>query len=546
MELRSSAHVDTFARDHLPPPDQWPRAPLRPPELRYPDRLNCGAELLDGTVERLGADRPAFRDASGRGLDVRRAARAGRPRSPMCSPAELGVAPGQPRPAARPHHALAGRLLARRDEGGGGRGDRAGRAAPAGAAPRSARSRRCGTRCATSASVDDLAKAEVPGLRITTLRRGRAGRSAAARPARRRAVPGRGHRRRRCRADRLHLRHHRPPQGLYALPPRCARHRRHLLGAGAAPAARTTCSPAARRWASPSGSAAWSSSRCGPAPRPCSPTGAGPEQLLGDIARAPDLGAVHRADRLPRDAGQARRARRLLAAPVRLGRREPARRHLAGLARARPACGSSTASARPSCCTSSSPPPTRRSGPGRRGCRSRASQARVVDADGAPLPDGEPGLLAVRGPVGCRYLADAAPAEYVRGRLEPHRRHLRPRPRRLLPLCGPRRRHDHLGRATTSRAPRSRTRCCGTPMWPRRRWSGGPTRTRGQVVVAHVVLRAGRPPGRGHRRRAARLHQDPDSRRTSARARSSSTDVAAAHRRPASSSASGCGDPTLE
>jgi 2-aminobenzoate-CoA ligase len=39
----------------------------------------------------------------------------------------------------------------------------------------------------------------------------------------------------------------------------------------------------------------------------------------------------------------------------------------------------------------------------------------VVDADGTAVPDGEPGLLAVRGPVGCRYLADPRQREYVRG-----------------------------------------------------------------------------------------------------------------------------------
>ncbi|MET9295914.1 AMP-binding protein [Streptomyces sp. NPDC003077] len=61
MELRPSAHTDTFARDHLPPPDQWPRLT----DLGYPARLNCGAELLDRTVERLGPDRPALFDASG-------------------------------------------------------------------------------------------------------------------------------------------------------------------------------------------------------------------------------------------------------------------------------------------------------------------------------------------------------------------------------------------------------------------------------------------------------------------------------------------------
>ncbi|MFJ6738176.1 AMP-binding protein [Streptomyces sp. NPDC091279] len=43
-----SAHVDTFARDHLPPPEQWPDLRFDLPELRYPDRLNCAAELLAG------------------------------------------------------------------------------------------------------------------------------------------------------------------------------------------------------------------------------------------------------------------------------------------------------------------------------------------------------------------------------------------------------------------------------------------------------------------------------------------------------------------
>ncbi|MGW8377204.1 AMP-binding protein [Streptomyces sp. ODS28] len=63
-EQSPSAHVDTFARDHLPPPDQWPLLPGLA-ALGYPDRLNCGAELLDRTVERFGAARPAFRSLQG-------------------------------------------------------------------------------------------------------------------------------------------------------------------------------------------------------------------------------------------------------------------------------------------------------------------------------------------------------------------------------------------------------------------------------------------------------------------------------------------------
>ncbi|NGO69481.1 AMP-binding protein [Streptomyces boncukensis] len=65
MHLSPSVHVDTFARDHLPPPEQWPDLLLDRPELHYPDRLNCGAELLDRTVERFGGDRPAFHTADG-------------------------------------------------------------------------------------------------------------------------------------------------------------------------------------------------------------------------------------------------------------------------------------------------------------------------------------------------------------------------------------------------------------------------------------------------------------------------------------------------
>ncbi|KQX12682.1 2-aminobenzoate-CoA ligase [Streptomyces sp. Root431] len=65
MELTPSAHLDTFARDGLPPPERWPRLVFELPELTYPDRLNCGAELLDRTVERFGTDRPAFHDGEG-------------------------------------------------------------------------------------------------------------------------------------------------------------------------------------------------------------------------------------------------------------------------------------------------------------------------------------------------------------------------------------------------------------------------------------------------------------------------------------------------
>jgi 2-aminobenzoate-CoA ligase len=54
-----SAHVDTFARDNLPPPDQWPEFRFTLPELQYPDRLNCVTEFVDRWVANDG-DRVAI------------------------------------------------------------------------------------------------------------------------------------------------------------------------------------------------------------------------------------------------------------------------------------------------------------------------------------------------------------------------------------------------------------------------------------------------------------------------------------------------------
>ncbi|HUQ26946.1 MAG TPA: AMP-binding protein [Usitatibacter sp.] len=45
-----SAHVDTFARDHLPPSEEWPEFLFELPELRYPAKFNCAAEILDRRV----------------------------------------------------------------------------------------------------------------------------------------------------------------------------------------------------------------------------------------------------------------------------------------------------------------------------------------------------------------------------------------------------------------------------------------------------------------------------------------------------------------
>jgi 2-aminobenzoate-CoA ligase len=56
--LGPSAHVDTFTRDNLPPPDQWPDFLLE--GFDYPERLNAGVELTDAMVARGFGDRTAL------------------------------------------------------------------------------------------------------------------------------------------------------------------------------------------------------------------------------------------------------------------------------------------------------------------------------------------------------------------------------------------------------------------------------------------------------------------------------------------------------
>jgi 2-aminobenzoate-CoA ligase len=55
-----TAHLDTFARDNLPPRGQWPDFLLELPELQYPDRMNCVVELLDRWVAAGHGDRPCL------------------------------------------------------------------------------------------------------------------------------------------------------------------------------------------------------------------------------------------------------------------------------------------------------------------------------------------------------------------------------------------------------------------------------------------------------------------------------------------------------
>ena len=60
-----TAHVDTFARDNLPPRREWPEFVFELPELKYPARMNCATELLDKPVTRGHGHRVALRSPDG-------------------------------------------------------------------------------------------------------------------------------------------------------------------------------------------------------------------------------------------------------------------------------------------------------------------------------------------------------------------------------------------------------------------------------------------------------------------------------------------------
>ncbi|MFJ9124691.1 AMP-binding protein [Streptomyces sp. NPDC102340] len=164
--LSPSAHVDTFARDHLPPAELWPGLGFDLPELRYPQRLNCGAELLDATVERHGADRPAFH-SPGQTPWSYAELKATVDRIAHVLTDDLGVVPGNRVLMRGPttRH-LAACWLAVMKAG-----------AVAVTVLAGARASELATVCGIARvghalcdirSVDDLAKAEVPGLRIAT------------------------------------------------------------------------------------------------------------------------------------------------------------------------------------------------------------------------------------------------------------------------------------------------------------------------------------------------------------------------------------------
>ncbi|MFJ9209396.1 AMP-binding protein [Streptomyces sp. NPDC102264] len=431
MELTPSAHRDTFARDHLPPADQWPLllplpyapdfpggpcspgGPGGPGRPDRPDRLNCAAELLDRTVERFGADRPAFRGPGGE-VWTYGELRGRVDRIAHVLTTDLGVVPGNRVLLRGPTTpwlaacwlavlkagAVAVTVLAQQ---------RAAELATMGEMAR------IGHALCDIRSVDELVRAEIPGLRITTYGADTPDdllRLTDGKPTRYTAVE--------TAADDVALIAF--TSGTTGRPKGCMHFHRDVLAiadtfsrqvlrpgpddlfAGSPPLGFTFGLGGLVIFPMRAGACALLLEQARPA------------QLLAAVARhrVSVLFTAPTAYRLmldelaarPYDISSLRRCvsagENLPAATWQAWRERTGLRVINGIG----------ATELLHIFISAADEEIR---PGTTGVPVPGWQARVVDRSGAPVPDGEPGLLAVRGPVGCRYLADPRQREYVRG-----------------------------------------------------------------------------------------------------------------------------------
>ncbi|MFF7447911.1 MULTISPECIES: AMP-binding protein [unclassified Streptomyces] len=403
--MNVSAHVDTFARDHLPPPGQWPELVFDLPELRYPDRLNCAAELLTGPPD----DRPAFHTPTGPTWTYG-TLRARVDRIAHLLTDDLGVVPGNRvllRGPTTPW--LAACWLAVLKAG-----------AVAVTVLAQARPHELATMCEIARvghalcdirSVDDLAKAEIPGLRITTYG------GDAPEDLLRRTAPDTPYPAVATASDDVALIAF--TSGTTGRPKGCMHFHRDVLAtadtfsrhvlrprqddvfAGSPPLGFTFGLGGLVIFPLRAGASALLLEQ------------AGPRQLLPAIAEhrvsvvftAP---TAYRAmlDELPAyDTSCLRRCvsagENLPAATWRAWHERTGLRIINGIGATELLHIFLSAA-------------DERIRPGTTGVPVPGWQARVVDEEGRDRPDGEPGLLAVRGPVGCRYLADPRQGEYVR------------------------------------------------------------------------------------------------------------------------------------
>ncbi|MEV0689032.1 AMP-binding protein [Streptomyces sp. NPDC050388] len=410
-----TGHLDTFARDHLPPPGQWPELRFDLPELDYPERLNCAAELLHGPP----GDRPAFRTPDG-GTWTYGELRARVDRLAHVLTGDLGVVPGNRvllRGPTTPW--LAACWLAVLKAG-----------AIAVTVLAQQRPHELSTICGIAdvrhalcdvRAVDDLAKAEIPGLRITPYG-GDAPDDLLNRPA-----PGTPYEAVDTAADDVALIAF--TSGTTGRPKGCMHFHRDVL-AVADTFSRHVLRPEADDVFAGSPPLGFTFGLGGLVVFPLRAGAsallleqAHPAQLLTAIAEhrvsvlftaptayramletlnghsapggpgGPDISSLRRCV----SAGE-----NLPAATWRAWHERTGLRVINGIG----------ATELLHIFISAADEDIR---PGTTGVPVPGWRARVQDAHGTPVPDGEPGLLAVCGPVGCRYLADPRQREYVRG-----------------------------------------------------------------------------------------------------------------------------------
>ena len=63
--LARTGYADTFARDNLPPAADWPVLEFTTDLLKYPERLNAAADIIDAPAAAYGPDRPALKTPDG-------------------------------------------------------------------------------------------------------------------------------------------------------------------------------------------------------------------------------------------------------------------------------------------------------------------------------------------------------------------------------------------------------------------------------------------------------------------------------------------------
>lgn len=404
--MNVSAHVDTFARDHLPPPDQWPELRFDLPELRYPDRLNCAAELLTGP----GEDRPVFHTPSGDTWTYG-TLRARVDRLAHLLTGELGVVPGNRvllRGPTTPW--LAACWLAVLKAG-----------AVAVTVLAQQRPHELATMCEIARvehalcdirAVDDLAKAEIPGLRITTYG------GDAPDDLLNRTAPETPYPAVETAADDVALIAF--TSGTTGRPKGCMHFHRDVLAiadtfskhvlqphvddvfAGSPPLGFTFGLGGLVVFPMRAGASALLLEQAGP--RQLLPAIAG--RRVSVLFTAP---TAYRAMLDELDAYDTSSLRRCVSA----GENLPAATWEAWHERTglRIINGIGATELLHIFISAAD----ERIRPGTTGFPVPGWHARVVDDDGGEKPDGEPGLLAVRGPVGCRYLADPRQHAYVRG-----------------------------------------------------------------------------------------------------------------------------------